>query len=351
MSAAQQALRTAIRQLDFAPAYYLYGSDEYLKAEAARDLVNAAADPATRDFNLDVLRASDVDAETLGTCLSTPPMMAACRVVVLREVEALRKDGRTILEQYLARPAADLLLVLIASPGAAADRKLSGLAVPVEFTALSGDRVPKWIVHHVERELKSRITPDAVLLLQNAVGTDLAQLTVELEKLASFAGDATIDSDAVAGVVGVRAGETMGDLLDGVAARDVAQAFALLPGLLRQPKTTAVTLVMALGTQTLALGWARAMRDGGTPARRLEGELFSLLKNSGSTYTGRAWGEAVRSWARHVDRWPAADVDQALDALLEADTALKETRLSSDEQLLATLVLVLCGAPAARRAA
>ena len=35
----------------------------------------------------------------------------------------------------------------------------------------------------------------------------------------------------------------------------------------------------------------------------------------------------------------------------EADIALKTTRLSSDEQLLANLVLTLCGAPSQRRAA
>ena len=35
-------------------------------------------------------------------------------------------------------------------------------------------------------------------------------------------------------------------------------------------------------------------------------------------------------------------LDAALDALLATDFALKETRLSSDEQLLTNLVLTLC---------
>ena len=48
-------------------------------------------------------------------------------------------------------------------------------------------------------------------------------------------------------------------------------------------------------------------------------------------------------------RWTAAELDAALAALLAADAALKETRLSSDEQLLTTLVLALC-APARRAA-
>ncbi|MGH7721196.1 MAG: hypothetical protein ACREON_20445, partial [Gemmatimonadaceae bacterium] len=46
--------------------------------------------------------------------------------------------------------------------------------------------------------------------------------------------------------------------------------------------------------------------------------------------------------ARALEHWDAPGLDAALDALLAADISLKETRLSSDEQLLATLVLALC---------
>jgi DNA polymerase-3 subunit delta len=58
----------------------------------------------------------------------------------------------------------------------------------------------------------------------------------------------------------------------------------------------------------------------------------------------------VTAWTKHASRWSAADADAALSALLAADAALKETKLSSDEQLLTSLVLALCGR-AVRRAA
>jgi DNA polymerase-3 subunit delta len=83
----------------------------------------------------------------------------------------------------------------------------------------------------------------------------------------------------------------------------------------------------------------------------MENELFALLKESGSSYTGRSWGEAVRSWVSMLNRWTAADLDAALAALLAADIALKETRVSSDEQLLESLILALGAIAASRRAA
>ena len=148
----------------------------------------------------------------------------------------------------------------------------------------------------------------------------------------------------------MRRGESLGDLLDAVAARDAATALALVPGVLQQPKTTAVSIVMNLTTQMLALAYGVAARDRGTPPRALYTEYMGLLKETGA-FPGRPWGEAVNAWTKHTDRWNAAELDAALEALLDTDAALKETRLSSPEQLLATLLLRLCGAGPSRRAA
>lgn len=342
-------MHTALKKRAFDPVYYFFGDDDFLKEARARELVEAAVDPATRDFNLEIRRGGEVDAEVLDGLLSTPPMLADRRVVVLRDVDKLKKDARALLGRYLERPASDTVLVLVASAGAKADKALSDRGTAVEFAPLTGDRLPKWVSHHAEAVLGRPITGEAVTLLVEATGADLAQLAVELEKLASYATD-TIDADAVAAVVGVRRGESVGDLLDAVAARDAAAALAVIPGVLLQPKTSAVSVVMNLTTQTLALAYGAASRERGVPPRGLFNEYMSLLKETGA-FPGRPWGEAVNAWTRHTDRWDAHSLDAALVALLAADAALKETRLSSDEQLLTTLVLTLCGAGSSRRAA
>ena len=345
-SVGQKALRTALQTRVFDPVYYLHGAEDYLKEETVKQLIDAAVDPATRDFNLETLRAGDVDAETLGSLLGTPPMMADRRMVIVRDVAAMRKDTRKTLEQYLTAPAKDVVLVLVAASGGKEDRALAERATAVEFEPLSGARVPKWITYYATHDLGCEITPEAVTLLQNAVGTELAQLRSELDKLASFvAGEdrRVIDEGAVSSIVGVQRGETLGDLLDAVANRNASLALELLRHVLQQPKTSAVTIVMALTTQTLALAWARAASDsGGVPPYRMENEFFSLLKESGSSYTGRSWGDAVRAWARALDAWRPADLDTALQALLTTDAALKDSRVSSDEQLLQSLILTLC---------
>lgn len=348
-----KALRTAIKEGRFEPAYYLFGEDDYLKDEEVKRVLEAAVDPATRDFNLETLRGADVDAQSLGSILSTPPMMAERRVVWVRDVSALKKDARAMLDQYLERPAPDLLLLMVAPCGAKMDKKLADRAVAIEFVPLSGARIPKWITYYVEHDLRATITEGAVTLLQEAVGTDLAQLKVELDKLIDYTGGGAINEAAVSAVVGARPGETMGDFLDAVARRYAKAALAMLPTVMQQPKANGVTSVMALAAQTFVMGWAQAARERGVSHGRLAGEIYDLLKQSGSVYTGRSWSEFVATCVREYERWSPRAIDDALDALLTADAMLKESRLSSEEQLLSNLVLTLCGAasPVRRRAA
>jgi DNA polymerase-3 subunit delta len=218
------------------------------------------------------------------------------------------------------------------------------MADPVNCEPLTGAKLPKWIVSRVEKHLGARIAPEAVDLLQDSVGNDLAQLAIELDKLAAFAGGREIDEAAVAAVVGVRRDETMGRLLDAVAQRNSTEALALIPGVLQHPKNSAVTTVMALTTQTLALaiGKARGLRQWK--------EYFDLLKSGSSNFTGRAWGEAATAWVKAVVSWSIADLDHALEVLLQADLALKGSKVSSEEQILASAVLAICGGPSATRA-
>jgi DNA polymerase III subunit delta len=353
----EHAFLKAVAAGEFAPAYYLWGDDDFRKTEAASRAVNAAVPPALRDFNAEVHRGGELDAGTLESILGTPPMMADRRVVVVRDAAALKKDARRVLDQYLEHPAESTVLILVAAAGGKPDAALRGHTIAIEYEELTGDRLPRWIAHRAS-EQHATLTPEAAALLQQAAGPELAALAAEVDKLVSYARGAasepgapigasadgpvvTIDADAVAAVVGIRRGETLSDLLDRIAARDVAGALALIEQVLSQPKTSAVSVVMALSVQTLAIAWGRARRDEGLPSGRLGSEYFTLLKETGA-YPMRPWGEAVATWTAAADRWSPAALDCALDALLATDIALKDTRVSTDEQLIASLVLSMC---------
>ncbi len=343
-----RVVQAAIQSRTFAPVYYLHGDDDYLKDGAVRELLDAAIDPSTRDFNLETRRASELDAEAVSSLLSTPPMLAERRAVVLRDVAALKKAARQQLDKYLTRPASDTLLLLVSPAGSKVDAALLDASQPLEFAPLTPERVRRWITHHATTVLHVDIADDASQLLQQAVGNDLHQLASELDKCASYAlgaidaaARACIDVDAVSAVVGVRRGETVTDLLDAVARQDAAAAVTLVAHVLGQPKVTAVQVVMMLSTQAFALSFGRARRDAGVPTNRLPQEFFAFLKDTGG-YPGRPWGEAASAWTKVTEQWSAPACEKALVLLLEADMALKDTTVSNPEQILMSLVLGLC---------
>jgi len=344
-----RALKSALEQRNFDRVYLFHGDNEYLKEEKIRALIDSATEPGTRDFNLDVKRAAEIDAASLGLALDSLPMMAERRVVILRDVTTLKKDARTVLAKYLERPAADTLLVLVAAAGTKPDAALMGAAITVDFRSLNDSELTKWAAVHASM-LGVTIDAPAAELLCGATGNDLALLAGEIEKLRSYTNGGAIDAAAIEAIVGVRHGETLGDLLDLVAQRKSADAIALLERVLAQPKTTGVSIVMALTTQTLAIGWLLAARERGLAQHRFESELFGLLKENSSSVAGRPWGEAVKAWVHALRHWDDVAIDRAVALLLAADAALKDTRISSEEQLLTSLLLAMtAGAP--RRAA
>lgn len=356
---AQRAVRAAVQSRQFDPVYYLHGDDDYLKDDAIRELLDAAIDPGTRDFNCEIRRAADLDADTLGSLLNTPPMLAERRAVVLRDVTDLKKAPRLQLDRYLARPAADTLLLLVSPAGAKADTGLESASTSLLFAPLTPERVRRWIVYHADTALQVDIADDAVELLQHAVGSDLHLLAAELDKCASYvlgAGErspderASIDAEAVSAVVGVRRGETVIDLLDAVARQDAKAATALVGFVLGQPKVSAVQVVILLSTQALALAFGSARREAGLPSHRLKQEYLTFLKETGG-FPGRPWGEAISAWTRVSDLWTRERCDRALAMLLEADIALKETSVSNAEQILMSLVLGLCATQTLARSA
>ena len=341
--AVERALRKAMRDRSFERVYYFRGDDDFLKESTARELITAVLDPATRDFNLELIRGDETSAEALDTALSTPPMFAEKRMVVVRDTHALKKDARAALERYLAQPASDTVLLLV-DPAGESDSALTSVSFVVDFDQLSDDRVPAWIVHHTTTSLGTTITEAAARTLHAAVGSELATLASELDKLASYTGGASIDEDAVRDAVGVRSGETLADLLDAVADRDARRAVALVPVVLAQPKANVVTIIMSLATLMSAVAWGRAARDRGVPPAGLDRGFWALLKE-GRAFPGRPWKEAVASWNRATPGWTSAQLEGALTELLAADIAAKEARVSSEEQLLTSLVLALCAQP------
>ena len=321
----REAIARRIAQGQGGGVYYLYGDEEQQKEEAAQAIVEAHLDPATRDFNYDQLDGRTLEPETLASVLETPPMMADWRVVVVRDAHELAKAARTrdVIEALLDAPPPGLALVLLATVPAKSTAKfykrLASDAKALEFTPLSENDLPGWILERATEDGYA-IEPDAARALAAAIGSNLGALTQELIKLRELAAGHTISVAHVEQAVGRVARVNRWAWFDAVADADFRRARAELPDLLESGES-GVGLVIGIASQLLRIQVAIA---GGKEA------LEAALPPHQKWLSRRVMGQARR--------WPAAPLQAALRDLLRADRLLKsaglDDRLVIDELLL-----------------
>src|SRR6267143_2583947 len=322
------------------PVYLLHGDEDVLKDEAVRALLDAAVDPAARDFNCDSRFAADLDAETFNALVNTPPMLAERRAVVLRGVDQRGKRKsqlRDELVRYLGAPNPTTVLVLVNGAGEDPDAELARRTTTVALAALEPERVPGWVTHH-SAKLKLTLAPDAVDLLIAAVGNDLSGLARELEKLASLAGDRPATAADVTALVGVRRGETVHDLVEAALERNAARAAQLVEPVLEPAGMSGVKILSLFGTHLVGTALARAERDRGVPAARAPDTIYRHLQ-SVRPYGMRSYKEEAARWTAWSGFWTARELARALRAALAADNALKTATVSDDRGIVTQLVL------------
>ena len=308
-------------------AFYLHGEDQFRKEEALRALVDAHVDASTRDFNLDLLRGTEVDPETLASVMATPPMMGEWRVVVLREVEGLAsaKRARDELLRVAADPPPGLALVMSATvPKGSKAKFYSDLArrtQSVEFKAVSEADVPGWLMERAGEVHDVEIDVAAARALGAAIGVDLGILARELEKLSEFVGARkriTLDDVEKAGTR--LPAQDRWSWFDLVGERRFEEARLALRTLLGQSET-GVGLVIGLTTHLLRLGLAVEKGSSG-----LEAVLPVHQK----------W--LARRLKDQARRWSTSEIDHALAGLRDVDRLLKASP-HSDEHFLETWLL------------
>lgn len=304
--------------------WLIHGSDDWLREQAVQRLIEAHLDPATRDFNLDQIQATSLDAEALASICQTPPMMAEWRVVVVRDAQALAANARTraLLEDLVSKDVPGLALVLSGdTSGAAIWNKVRKAGTAIEYKPLSMGDVPGWLVEQAEARGVELDAP-AARALAGAFGAELGMLTQELAKLVDYVGDrARIRIADVKEVVGHIPRINRWDWFDSVAAAKFAEARVALPVLL--DSESGVGLLIGLGPQLLRIGI-------------LLGAGEQVLTES--LPPNQRW--LVRRIRDQAKRWNIETLDAALDDLLRADRLLKSTSLD-ERQVLDELMLRL----------
>jgi DNA polymerase-3 subunit delta len=309
------------------PAYLFTGSDRPKIALALQRLRARIGEDATE--SLHASEASGADA--VSACNSLGLFGGESRAVVVDGVEAWKAADVKQIEEYLASPAPDTVLVLVGD----GLKKDAALAKAVAKTGeahtyeVGKKELPQWVGEQFAR-LGAHADRDACRALVEAVGDDVGDLASEIQKLATWANGEPITRAVVEELAVGRAETPIFAVTDSWGSRDVAGTLRATESLFeRSSKARSGELMRVIGSLVSHVGRVRrisALTDEGVRpaeiATRLKVHPFVAEKS-----------------ARQARNFSSDELAQATVKLAELDAGAKGgSRLPADLQLERTLV-------------
>lgn len=301
-------------------AVVLLGSDSYLRELCRTKIIDASVPEGSRDWAVARISARDAGWDEILGRASTLPMLAPRQVILVdgaESVERLGEESRDeilkALAEYFGSPAPFTLLVIEAD---ALDRRqkffklLNDKALVVELTI--GEESAPALAIQMARDLGVQLDRDAATLLAEILNSEPARMHVEIEKLATHAGDpncgARISAQDVEALVMDARRNTVWQLADMLVSRNRAGALDFLDNLLREGEEPA-GIVGALAWTYRKLIEAREL-----PAHTAGFQAARQLQMR---------PESAEMAVRQAHRVSKAELLAGLVALAEADSAFK----------------------------
>jgi DNA polymerase-3 subunit delta len=297
---------------DLKLVHLIWGSEGVLLDRAVDRLKARLAAVADLDFNLDVFDGETSAADDIVGAANTLPFMSERRLVIVRHVERMPASGQTIVAEYAEDPSPLTVLVLVATK----IDKRTRLYKAVDKTGKVSEFVaPKRTEYpaHVAELFAARgmtVSWDAAAALVDAVGTDLAHLSSEVDKIVAYVGqDGVLGAEQIAEVVARTAPVSPFALMDAIGARELEAA--LRTGRILRDQGESPHRLLAMGVRHVRNMIAVSARTERGEDRRAVGGALRLLD----------W--QVKSILRQSHHFESAELIGALGAAADAEAEMK----------------------------
>ncbi len=251
--------------------YLFLAPDEFLLGQRLGQLKQALGDPEMAPLNIAELEGVRSDASEILHHAGALPFLADRRLVIVRGYLAHleSRQGTAKSPNTAAQAEARQILEALADPGISNDlvfiddkldkrraiwRGLDGLAgldqlrkggllAIEELNTPNARALPAWIANTARRD-GVEIEGQAVQMLATFVGADLRRLTLEIDKLRSYAAGRSITPDDVQRLVSDTSEALIWDLTDAIGQRDGRKAMRALYALRRNDANPFYLLTM-----------------------------------------------------------------------------------------------------------
>ncbi|MDD5749722.1 MAG: DNA polymerase III subunit delta [Patescibacteria group bacterium] len=216
--------------------FFYYGEDNFRAREKALAIAakfKEKIDPSGQ--NVCYLDGENLTAADFFPAVSSAGFLAEKKLIIIKNIFANKKltnwqdDLLTFLKKQKNSVEENYLIFLQDSKPDKRSKlykTLSALKFAEEFNPLSPLELKKWISNRLEKQNK-KISPDALSLLVAFVGSDLWQMSQEIDKLVNYT-DKEINSDDIKKIVQAKIDDNIFSLIDALGKKDKALALKLL---------------------------------------------------------------------------------------------------------------------------
>lgn len=275
-----------IAERRFANLYLLMGEESYFIDRLCDALADSILTEAERAFNQIVLYGKDTDAGTVINCCRQMPMSGQYEVIIVKEAQQMRDLEK--LSLYTSEPNPTTILILChkeksVDKRSALYKSMNERGRVFESVRPRDYEIGAWLTVFIEGKGLT-IDHKALAMLSEHLGTDLAKITNEIEKLlVSLPEGTTRITDAdVEQNIGISKDYNCYELCKAVVSQDVVRSMSIADRLARNPKANPMPVVLtALFSQfrdifTLNyLRWQSAKRQVPYPS---DEEILKVIK-------------------------------------------------------------------------
>lgn len=233
----------------FSPFYWLEGEEDFFIDQLTTAAEKTILSPEESAFNCTVFYGKDTSwADVVNQCRRYP-MFAERQVVILKEAQQLRDIEK--LEPYFEQPLTSTILVIAYKEKKLDNRKKVARLIKekgtfVSFKKLNEKEVAAWIEQRLASK-QQKITPRALLLMVDHLGSELSKVEQELEKLQlNCSPGSVIDEDLIERFVGVSKEFNVFELQTALAQKDFLKAFRIIQYFKQNPKAAPLQLILPL---------------------------------------------------------------------------------------------------------
>lgn len=289
-----------IKQNSFKNIYLLYGDEVYLKHQYRDKLIHALqVDEDTMNFAKYEGKGIS-ESEVIGLA-ETVPFFAEHRVILLEDT-GFFKNATDRLPEYVAELPEYLVMIFVESEVDKRNRMfkaVSKVGRVTEFGVQKEDTLLTWVAQILGREGKKITKSDAKLLLART-GTDMSNISSEVEKLICYAWDKDVITAAdIEKICSEQMENRIFDMIRAVTEKKQEQALALYYDLLalKEPPMRILYLIARQYNQMLQVKEASENGCGMQEISSKLGIQSFLVRNYlnyGKHYTGKQLLEIVK---------------------------------------------------------